>query len=333
MPGESTFSAQITNLVGGATIDEEFCDDSATQGAKEIIMQLPTSLFEKCSDKSTLNASPTTLDLDTATIGKILYCTRNNGSYDIPCRSVSSPNAGLLDDSTATNYYATADDPAYFVRDNVLEIKPIPDNTYTGAVYHIVYPSIDVSAGNTIANFPNEAEYLVVLYAAMQQLLKFQATMSASFNSDITTALTAVNTALDRINTHVWDDEETFLTANSQLTRVKDALDNAQKALDDGANSGPIGNASYDTATLIVAEDTELVASVLSIATAELNRASIHLNEWGAISTATAQEAQGFIGEVTSRLQADTSKYQWYGDQYAKLATSFASGIAALKGV
>ena len=168
----ATFSAQVTDLIGG-TLDQTACDQWAVDGAREIIVQLPASVQEKCSDKSTLNASTTTLDLDTATIGKVLYCTRNNGTYDIPCRFIESLYAHLAEDSTATNHYAVADDPAYFIRDNILEIKPTPTDAQPGKVYHIVYPSsIDANSGSdiTIANFPNEAEHLVILYVAIKQL-------------------------------------------------------------------------------------------------------------------------------------------------------------------
>ena len=43
----STFASKITDLVGG-TIDDDACDDWMTEGAKEIINQLPARLKEKC---------------------------------------------------------------------------------------------------------------------------------------------------------------------------------------------------------------------------------------------------------------------------------------------
>ena len=169
----ATLSAQIISLVGETPTQSEL-DTWCLEAVKEIAMQLPASMHEKCSDKSTLNTSTTTLDLNTATVGKVLYCTRNNGTYDKSCRVVSASEAHLTEDSTATNFYATADDPAYFIRDNILEIRPLPTNAQPGKVYHIVYPaSVDASSDSVIANFPNEAEHLVVLYAAMKQLQNY----------------------------------------------------------------------------------------------------------------------------------------------------------------
>ena len=41
--------------------------------------------------------------------------------------------------------------------------------------------------------------------------------------------------------------------------------------------------------------------------------------------------ANGYVAEAGARLQADTAKYGWYGDQYAKLSAEYVKGLAALK--
>ena len=186
----ANFDAQILDLIGESTsLDQTAADQWAVEGTREIIMQLPLTLQEKCSDKATLgdgSPNPTTLDLDTASYGKVLYCTRNNGSYDIPCRFVESHNAHLTEDSTATNFYATTDDPAYFIRDNKVEIRPQPTDAQGGVVYHLNYPtSIDVSAVDSLASFPIEAEHLLVLYVATKQLEQFLADEVANEDSEL----------------------------------------------------------------------------------------------------------------------------------------------------
>ena len=152
-------------------------------GVKEVINQLPAHLLEKCTDKTTVTGA-TALDFDTATVGKVLYCTRNNGSFDIPCRLVGGQYAGLLDDSTADNYYATADDPAYFLRDNKAEIKPNPDGN-GGSFYHILYPSGVTSDDSSISNFPQVAQYLVVLYAAIRAVQERMANEASNEDSEL----------------------------------------------------------------------------------------------------------------------------------------------------
>jgi len=141
-------------------------------GVKEVVNHLPSSLLEKCTDKTVLNDSNgVTKAFDTATIGKVLYCTRtDSNSIERPCRFVSGNNAGLIEDSTASNYFAPSDgsDPAYFLKDNLIVIKPTPTNAQPGNIYHIVYPSALTYDDTSISNFPDEAEYLVVLYAAIR---------------------------------------------------------------------------------------------------------------------------------------------------------------------
>ena len=57
MPGESSLSTKIINLVGGATVDEEFLDDACMEACKEIIHQLPLKLQTKCGTITIRNAT------------------------------------------------------------------------------------------------------------------------------------------------------------------------------------------------------------------------------------------------------------------------------------
>ena len=329
----ANFDAQITDLIGG-TIDQTACDQWAADACKEIINQLPAKLKAKCSTISIINATNgTTLDLDG--IGDILSVTRlsaNSGGYYKPCREIPAQYGDLANDSTDLNYYATASDPVYYITSNssdvaTLFVKPTTTDAQPANAYHITYPTVDVSGVSTIANFPDEAEALVVLYAAIRQLLQYQNTMTTSWQADITTAINAATTALSRIHTHTWNNEETFLTANSQITRAKDALDKVSLLIE-----GNKPASSYDAHDLLAAEDLELMSGTLQIASMEMNRASTHIGEWGAIGGMAVQEANGFIAEASSRLQLETTKYSWYGDQYAKLTAEYARGLAALKG-
>ena len=40
--------------------------------------------------------------------------------------------------------------------------------------------------------------------------------------------------------------------------------------------------------------------------------------------------ATGYVAEATARLQMDTTKYQWYGDQYNKLSAEYQRGLQML---
>ena len=324
------FDTQITDLIGG-TIDQTACDQWAADACKDIIHNLPDNLKERCSTVSELDDSPTSLDLDG--IGQVLYVTRlsaDSGGYQVPCRQIPSKYGGLATDSTDLNYYGTASDPVYWIQSNTsdagtLFVKPSTTSAQKAYIHHITYPSVDVSGVSTIANFPDEAEHLVVLYVASKQLLQYQSTMSSSWNSDITTALGKVTAALNKMDTHTWDDTENF--QNGDLEKVKDALDNAKDVIN---NNQP--SITTDAYGALANEDLELMSGALSIASAEINRASANMAEWNAIGAMALQDANGSIGEASARLQQDVTKYQWYGDQYAKLLAEYQRGLVALKG-
>ena len=173
----STFSAKIVNLVG-AFSDEDALDDWMAEGAKEIISVLPDKLKVKCSTITLLNNSATTMDLDG--VGDVLYVTRENADsgYQVPCREIPAIYGGLATDSDSLDYYGTVTDPVYWMQSGTdtigtedagtLFVKPDPTANQVGYVHHISYPSVDASGVNTIANFPDEAEHLVVLYAAIK---------------------------------------------------------------------------------------------------------------------------------------------------------------------
>lgn len=386
MAGESTFSAQITNLVGGATIDEEFCDDAAQDACKEIINQLPVKLKAKCSTISIINATNgTTLDLDGK--GDILSITRlsaSSGGYYLPCREIPAQYGDLANDSTDLNYFATASDPVYYITSNTsdaftLFVKPTATDAQPANAYHISYPTVDVSASTVeIANFPDEATYLVVLFAATRQLLKFQATMSASFNSNINTALGAITKELDKADNNIliaynkivdyyteiaflenddlWDD------TNKRFDEVKLSLENAMSLIG-FTTTGDKYDAGNDLEAVMVdieselnSEDIDLAGARMQQAQTQMNAVSSHLSTAQMamseingltqkhslplagvpqlVSTASGyiSQAAGYVGEANARLGADNAKYQWYGDQYAKLSAEYGRGLAALKG-
>ena len=172
------FATQIQDLVGG-TLDQSACDQWAADACKEIINVLPEKLKIKCAAATTLSNSPSVMDMDA--VGEILHVTRlsaNSGGYQVPCREIPSMYGGLATDEEDLNYYGTATDPVYWIDGNTsdaatLYVKPTPTAQQTSIVHHISYPTVDVSAVSIIANFPDEAEYLVVLYTAIKQLQQY----------------------------------------------------------------------------------------------------------------------------------------------------------------
>jgi hypothetical protein len=166
------FDTQILDLVNATYSDQTAMDGWATDAVKEITNILPPLLKEKCTTETTLNHSATTMDMDG--VGEILYVNRlsaDSGGSRIPCRKVPSMYGELSNDSNSL-YKASVTDPVYWILSSgdaaILNVIPTPTEDQTAIVYHVGYTSVDVSAHSTIANFPDEAEYLVVLYTAIK---------------------------------------------------------------------------------------------------------------------------------------------------------------------
>ncbi len=167
----AVFKTQIQDIIG------DFDDDVAinqflTDGAKELINMMPPELKEKCTAETTLNNSATTMDMDG--VGEILYVNRlsaDSGGSRIPCRKVPSMYGELSNDANSL-YKASVTDPVYWILSSsdatILNVIPTPTANQTAIVYHVAYPSITGSDDSVIANFPDELEYLVVLYAAIK---------------------------------------------------------------------------------------------------------------------------------------------------------------------
>ena len=145
----ATFQAQVQGLTSltisssGTSPTEAELTQFLTDGAKEIINQLPNTLKEKSMSITNLyiGNTDTTMDLDGK--GQIIYVTREK-------------------------------------------------------VYHIAYPTV-AYGDSAIANFPDEAEYLVPLYGSIKALQNAMGAMQTNTAID-TTALGAVVTELNRVD-------------------------------------------------------------------------------------------------------------------------------------
>ena len=170
------FGAQINSFTGfDANLDSasEEGEDYTTlanqwlnDAAKEVINILPPLLKEKCTTETTLNHSATTIDLDTLG-GEVLYV--NRLSADSGGSRIPSMYGELSNDSNSL-YKASVTDPVYWILSSgdaaILNVIPTPTENQTAIVYHVGYPTVDHSH-TTIDNFPDEAEYLVPLRAAI----------------------------------------------------------------------------------------------------------------------------------------------------------------------
>ena len=124
----------------------------------------------------------------------------------------------------------------------------------------------------------------------------------------------------------VFGDEDTFLTANSQLTRVKDALDKVSLLIE--ANK-PAAN--YDAHDLLQTEDLELLQGNLSIVQAEIQRAQMHLQEWVSIGDMRVKEVNAALAEADGQVKVVQTHLQQAQAKREEANSRIASGNAYLQ--
>jgi len=132
-----------------------------TDGAKEVISQLPRPLLRLCSTISS-NFTSTAIGSESETLntGKVL--TVFAGNYE--ARKIPSSKKHQANSSTSVEY-ATSTDPVYYIEGNKINI--LPSSTGSCNYEEVQYPTVAHSE-DSIAIFPDEAEHLVVLYAAIK---------------------------------------------------------------------------------------------------------------------------------------------------------------------
>jgi len=178
----ANFDAQVIELVGSSwTTDQDAVNQFITEGANEVINAMPRSMQERIAEETTVTSGTTTSEGH-----KVISMTRNDGTIDQPCRNIQAWKRGRAADSSDMEY-ATATDPVYYTNDGKFNILPSggSGNKLVSIPTYSQSSPLDASAISTITNFPNEAEYLVVLYAAVKALQQVMNGKSSSLPTDI----------------------------------------------------------------------------------------------------------------------------------------------------
>ena len=170
--GFEVFKDRINSLTGyeDSTANNSALADWFTDGAREVINLLPPELLLKCATETVANASELS-DFDTR--GAIMGITRSDGTREQPCREIPGVFRGRASDSTDLMFYGTSRDPVFWKWNNVLGVYP----EGSVVIQHISYPvfditgsgdNVDVVLDKKVPNFPDEVEYLVVLYVSIK---------------------------------------------------------------------------------------------------------------------------------------------------------------------
>ena len=254
----ATFEAQVEGLTslsidGSSAPTQTELTQFLTDGAKEIISIIPKQKKAMYSTSNTLDSGDTTL-----TIGgsEILGVVRNDGTIDQPCRRIPLSLSGRAQDSEEM-VYGTATDPVWWITINALNMFPTPTDAQNGLIQTLAYPAVAYGE-SSITKFPDEAEYLVPIYASIKAIQN--ALGAKAGDSDISTALSAITSTLNEVDnivdvakgkvtdfytsigdiddtTQLWDD------TNKRFAVVKNALDYAGNLID-----GNKPDAAYDAA-------------------------------------------------------------------------------------
>tara|TARA_X000001388_G_scaffold69051_1_gene57294 strand:- start:397 stop:1008 length:612 start_codon:yes stop_codon:yes gene_type:complete len=162
----ATLSAQIQALAGTNVTESElnqFCED----GVRELVNIFPQNLKEMCYSKNTLSTSAAvgseSETIATQHIGSVYAGASGN---EVRCRQINPKDKYLANDPESI-HFATKSDPVYYIEGSKINILPASSS---GIYYAIADPSITANTDSAISSFPNEAEYLVVLYAAIKTL-------------------------------------------------------------------------------------------------------------------------------------------------------------------
>ena len=162
-----SFKNQVDALTGFASTEDDALSDWLTAGARSVLNSLPLNKLERIASNENFTNN---IDVEGKKILAVVRKDNNHASkIYTPCRKLPPSMMGRVND---TNYMeaASESDPAYIIQNDVLNTYPASNSSSDSRVV-FVNSSITSAHGDTsISNFPDEAEYAVVLFAARQAL-------------------------------------------------------------------------------------------------------------------------------------------------------------------
>ena len=255
--GTFTIAADAAAIADATGVDL-FLND----GVRDIIEQCRTykpqllPLFTATVTQVGDNTYPAITNIDilkvTATTSSVEYFARYVSSEEIVKAAISG-----------SIFAATSEDPVWSIIDRMVTVLPADATNYK---FTQVTAATDMNASDAVgvsnpSNFPTDLHYLLAMYGAVRVLQYIAATKAKD-------AATNIATAVGKI------DELLVDTGNAgDLVDIQDALDKAQKLIDDDTGSGgesPPQSAQY----WLLDEDTDMVSSTISVASQEISRAS-----------------------------------------------------------
>tara|TARA_R100001530_G_scaffold125589_1_gene94170 strand:- start:379 stop:1407 length:1029 start_codon:yes stop_codon:yes gene_type:complete len=331
------FDAQIQDLVGTGFTDQTAMDTWMTDGVKEVINSMPPSMLELCSSVQSFTSTKVGSESETLSTAKISGVTLDGE----PCRlipAVLKNKVSSVDDMD----YATLTDPVYYIEGNKINALP---SVGTCKYSEVQYTSVNASEDDAIANFPDEAEYLVVLYASIKALQQQMNSKSASLPNDlsITTSLpdvpsisshsvedfsgfdpsyTIPDVILDfaQVDSYIDTDEDTEL-AGAKLQEIQ------QQLAAHGANIQNELNKFNEESSIYQAN---IQKKIQEAELADSNEAK-KIQKYSAELQSYQAEVESEVQEYNGIIQKHVTDYQWLQSQHQQLNYDYMRGLQLLK--
>ena len=155
-----SFKDQVDGITGFGTTENDALSDWLTAGARLVLNAMPIHKLERIASNTNFTNSQ---DTEGKRIISVLRKDANNSSRYMPCRELQPSQMGKVHDSSYMEFASTSD-PAYIIHNQVINTFPESVASNDSRVVSI-NTDITVAHGATnIDNFPDEAEYAVVLY-------------------------------------------------------------------------------------------------------------------------------------------------------------------------
>jgi hypothetical protein len=298
----ATFKVQVEDITGSVG-DDTAISSWLQDGAKEVVNFIPQPRLEQVASTAVFE---NTIDVEGKKVLGVLRKDAGNSNLLTPCVKVESTKKGVVQDSSNMEY-ATTGDPVYWFDGDTLQVFPTSASSNDMSLVHI---SLDFSAvtydDSSITNFPDEAEPAVVLYATRNALQRLMTDTIS--NSDITTALTAVNAEFDKSDALLdLGENDTEGDVNTALTAINTELDELQSIADNVHSEVQLVNAQADSAlTEIIAANAEVdkMAAETGLDNAELDLAKVELAEAAVIVDATVDAVLANINQAADKCAA-----------------------------
>ena len=307
----ANFDAQVVELVGVTyNTDQAALDQFITEGANEVINAMPRSIMERVAEETTVTDGTTTSEGH-----KILNVLRNDGTIDQPCRKIPAFKRGRIQDSSDMEF-ATTSDPAYYIQDGKINIFPNGNGLLVSMPTYSQSSPLDASAISTITNFPNEYEYLVVLYAAikaLQQVLNSIVLADASISYSNASVGDSVAAAVDVPTSSVAPSDAAYTSPSIEFASGSASAHGAGLlSMNDGTIDNDDHQIDYDRWWDILAEyienqeDTELANIQLQKIRAYIDAFQAEVQDAQAAMQSSIANAQNDVNVAIQKMQLST---------------------------